>query len=209
MVVGGIDVHARHLSDVQVIYITNKTITSVSTAPSMPYPVGSATVTVDDAGKNMFVLGTNYFWENEYNDMVFDVKQQTWKTLPKLTRVSATSFMLNNIIYRVGGKWQITGENVNYAECIDIRNIKSGWKNCGSSYVPHTDRPVSCVMGEWAWVSGGITDESDFSAAVYHWQPGRKWETMADMIRGRVGHAMTSDGKLIYVIGGFYTNNEI
>ncbi len=116
---------------------------------------------------------------------------------------------MQNTLYRVGGYWYDNGENVNYIECIDIRQITSEWKNCGPSYVPHTRRPASCVMGEWAWVSGGTTDDHEYSVAVHRWKPGRKWEKMANMISGRVGHAMASDGKLIYVLGGFHTNNSM
>ncbi len=203
MVVGGLDIKETDVSDVQVIYITNKTITSVSTAPSMPYPIAHATVTVGNTGENMFVLAKTY--NDDYNDTVFDVKKQIWKTLPLQRRSDATSFMLHNMLYRVGGSWKY-GTKVNYITCIDIRNTKSGWKSCGSAYVPHTERPASCVMGEWAWVSGGYKSGSEQSAAVHRWKPGRQWERMANMKKGRVDHAMASDGRLIYVFGGFETS---
>ena len=92
-------------------------------------------------------------------------------------------------------------------ECIDLKDIKSVWKYCGLYFPQNISHVSSCVMDDWAWFSGGwdaLNLTGDLTVThVYRWKPEKGWERKTDMLHERVGHAMTSDGKLIYVIGGF------
>ncbi len=200
VVLGGYDKNEMALNSVQFIDIVNGTIIGVDNAPDLPYEMTTTSVVTDESGQNVFVVASRY--PRASDRLVWalssDFKHKRWNQTPKpsIRREVPITFILNNILYITGGP--------GYMECIDLKNMSSGWRNCGSKFPQGIFWASSCIMDDWVWFSGGyhVADYSGISAGLYHWKPDYGWQRKKDMLIGCVYHAMTSDGKRVYVIGG-------
>ena len=209
VVLGGYNEDETELSTVQLIYFDNGTITGVDKAPDLPYQMADASVVTDENGQVFAVANRDL--DLSYSDrgliwgLASDFKHKRWNKMPKpmIKRVAPITFKLSNVLYLTGGP--------GYMECIDLKDINSGWKNCGPSFPQSISEASSCVMDDWAWFSGGLDGFYSHTSAVYRWKPDDGWERMTNMSKERISHGMTSDGKRIYVIGGLgiWTNVDV
>ena len=111
MVVGGYNTQ-RHLTDIQMISITVEGVKNIKRAASTPYSVGfilDSTVISPDK-ESVFVIGGWYHinGRSEYDHvLMYDISSGRWRgdPLPSLItgRYQASSFILNQTIYTVGG----------------------------------------------------------------------------------------------------------
>ena len=194
---GGLGQNKTPLTSVQLIHITNKTITGVTVAPDLPKTLVDASTTVNQAGEYVYVIGVRdkELVNNNIDDMselIFDIKLQVWKPLPlpNITRKYGMTFILDNILYLIGGEELATWKRLTVMECIKLNKLNLGWKFC-EPYLPYALKgAASCVMGKSVWLSGGFTTGLEISRAMYRWQPGKTWDKIANLIEGLAQHAM-------------------
>ncbi len=211
LMIGGLD-STDLLSEVEYLHMTPEGIT-IQSAPSLPCKMAYASITADVDGGNVYVIGGEAKWPNgsETNDQVFrfDVEHEVCTELPKLLngRSRASAFTLGSNLYVVGGK-NVSGR-FSSMECLDLKDLLSGWRGCGPRLEPGRYGHASCVLGSWVYVSGGVPTYQ----SLLRWHPGGKhWEEMEGM-RYQYKYpgmaCVTSKKSLVYVTGGFDIFTEV
>jgi N-acetylneuraminic acid mutarotase len=125
--------------------------------------------------------------------------------IPRQPRGEAASAMAGHRLVVAGGLYGIGRTSAN----VDFYDVKQRQWIIGIPLPAPRHHAAAAALGDSVYVTGGAASATNSSPRTDVWrsQPGGKWQRVAPMPEGRVGHAMVAFGSKLYVFGGVGATN--